>query len=76
MAAREHLRCVACGSMRPVAEFQKEHEALASTQFLAGRNNISWDHRHLTEEDARLMLKALRDAAARLEAGLAQTERG
>ena len=62
--------------MRSVEEFQREHEPIASTQVLAGRGRIRWTHRHMTEDDARRMLQALRAAAERLEAGIAQAERG
>jgi len=62
--------------MRSIETFQREYEPVASTQVLEGKGRIRWEHRYMNQDEARRMLQALRAAAERLEAGIAQTERG
>ena len=48
---------------------------MAATQTLGGDRSIAWVRTHMTTEDAKMMLQALKAAAERLEAGIAQAER-
>ena len=70
MAIREHLRCPACGSTRPIDRFGPEHEACFAIQSVGGHAGIRWVFKALPRALAERLRDALAGALERLEADL------